>query len=65
MPQKFRCKESGCNNIVHYVPKITPVFKVYDRSRSTKSRTNRNKQTKTVYLECSDGHVHPYKVEVN
>jgi hypothetical protein len=60
MAKSFKCKESGCRNIVNYTPKDIPIFKLHRMRPSVKARKSR--RSKTVYLTCATGHVHPYTV---
>lgn len=64
MSQNFRCKEPGCRNLVNYTPNDLPAFKSF-KIRPTPSRTRKSPKIKTVYLECSNGHTHPYRVKDN
>lgn len=62
MAQIFNCKSPQCCNTVSYKPDIIPVFKIKRIPVSSKSRTRKNKLSKTVYLTCSSGHTYPYIV---
>lgn len=59
MAQVFQCKKYGCKKNVVYVPNSLPAFY---KSSPSKSKIQRNKGSKTVYLTCDRGHCYPYIV---
>ena len=56
---KLACKEPGCTNKVIYRRRTIPGV-AYSRARRSSER-----QTRTVYLECPDGHVHAYSIPIS